>query len=82
MEKDFRKDPRAVVSRQGDQIVVSLPDGTIAYARDSKHEYLIHNRWLGPALTPGERVLGGGIRYASLEWVDVKPWEPPQREQS
>ena len=37
MQKDFRKDPRTVVSRQGDQIVVSLPDGTIENARDAKH---------------------------------------------
>ena len=66
MQKDFRKDPRTVVSRQGDQIVVSLPDGTIEYARDAKHAYRIFNRWIG--MPTGQ---GGGIRYSSIEWVGV-----------
>jgi hypothetical protein len=78
MVKDFRKDPRTVVSRQGDQIVVSLPDGTIQYAKDAREAWFINNRWLGPALTP--RPPFEGIRYSSLEWVGVEPWEPPPPE--
>jgi hypothetical protein len=39
--------PKTVVQRQGDQIVVSLSDGAIEYARDAKHPEQIHNRWLG-----------------------------------
>ena len=47
MQKDFREAPRTVVSSQGDQIVVSLPDGTIQYAKDAREAWFINNRWPG-----------------------------------
>jgi hypothetical protein len=79
MWKDFRKDPRTVISRQGDQIVVSLPDGTVQYAKDAREAWFINNRWLG--MPNPEQPPGVGIRYTTLEWVGVEPWEPPPKEQ-
>ena len=64
MQKDFRQDPRAVVSRQGDQIVVSLPDGTYEYARNAKHAKHIIGIWL-------MHTEKGKMRYASIDWVGI-----------
>lgn len=55
--------PKTVVQRQGSQIVISLPDGTIEYARDAKHAERIHHRWIG---TPTGR---HGVRFATIEWL-------------
>jgi hypothetical protein len=64
-----REIPKTVIKPEGDRFIVSLPNGTIEYAKSVEQaKRLANNRWLAPGVHPP----GSGVPFHTIEFVDCE----------